>query len=183
MDALELLKSDHDTVRALFRSFEEAEESGDTDRMGEVAQKIFTELEIHTGIEEEVFYPEAERVGPEVEELVKEGVEEHHVVDLLIGELRSLQPDDEVFAPKMTVLIENVEHHADEEESEMFPKLREALGDEQLQRIGEALQQAKQRHELKGKSKQELYEQARERGIAGRSDMTKEELVEALRSS
>lgn len=183
MDALELLKSDHDTVRALFRSFEEAEESEDAGRMGEIARQIFMELEIHTAIEEEVFYPEAERAGPEVEELVKEGVEEHHVVDVLIGELQSLQPNDEVFAPKMTVLIENVEHHAEEEESEMFPKLREAFGDEQLQRIGEALQQAKQRHELTGKSKEELYEEARERGIAGRSNMTKEELVEALEGS
>jgi hemerythrin superfamily protein len=184
MDALELLRSDHDTVRQLFRDFEEAEEAQDTTRMGELAQTIFTELETHTSIEEEIFYPEAEKAGPEVEELVKEGVEEHHVVDVLIDELQALQPGKDNFAPKMTVLIENVEHHAKEEEDELFPKLREAFGDQQLQRIGEALEQAKQRHEqagkTKGKTKKELYDQARQQGISGRSSMTKEELAEAV---
>lgn len=183
MDALELLKSDHDTIRQLFSDFEKAEESQDIARMGELAQTIFTELEIHTTIEEEVFYPEAERAGSAVEELVKEGIEEHHVVDVLISELRALTPGDEQFAPKMTVLIENVEHHAEEEEDEMFLKLRQAFGDERLQGMGEALQQAKGRHKLARKTKDELYEQARQQGIEGRSEMTKEELVKALLAS
>jgi hemerythrin superfamily protein len=183
MDALALLKSDHDTVRSLFRDFEEATEAENTDRMEELAQTIFSELEVHTAIEEEVFYPEAERAGSEVEELVKEGVEEHHVVDVLIGELQKLQPNDETFTPKMTVLIENVEHHAEEEESEMFPKLREAFSDERLQQMGQALQHAKQRHQLSSKTKDELYEQARRQGIEASSRMTKAELVEALAGS
>ena len=185
MDALELLKSDHDIVRQLFSDFEEAQEAEDDGRMGEVAERIFHELEVHTAIEEEVFYPEAEAAGPEVEELVKEGVQEHHVVEVLMGELRDLQPGDEEFAPKMTVLIENVEHHAEEEETEMFPQLRDAFGDERLERMGEALRHAKQRREqtgnsAEGLSKEELYERAREQDVKGRSDMTKEELAEAV---
>jgi hemerythrin superfamily protein len=183
MDALELLKSDHDTVRKLFAEFEEAKEAEDTSRMEELAQMIMQELEIHTTIEEEVFYPESEKAGKEVEELVKEGIEEHHVVDLLISELSDLQPDDDEFVPKMTVLIENVEHHAEEEESELFPQLREAFGEERLQELGEALARAKQRHQLTSKSKQELYEQAREQGIKGASGMSKDELAEALETS
>lgn len=183
MDALELLKSDHDTVRKLFKEFEEAQESEDSRRMSTLAQTIAHELEVHTAIEEEVFYPEAERVGGEAEELVKEGVEEHHVVDMLIAEIRDLEPSDETFVPKMTVLIENVEHHAEEEESELFPKLREAFGDERLQRIGEALTKAKQRHELDGVSKEELYEKARDQDVKGRSRMSKEELAKAVEAS
>jgi hemerythrin superfamily protein len=180
VDALELLTSDHDAVRKLFGEFQEAQAAGDTSRMGDLKVTIFHELEVHTAIEEEVFYPESEKAGPEVEELVKEGVEEHHVVDVLMSELRGMGPDDEEFVPKMTVLIENVEHHADEEEQEMFPKLREAFGDEKLQDMGEALEQAQKRHELEAKSTEELYEKAREKGVEGRSKMSKEELVEAL---
>ncbi len=147
VDALELLKSDHDTVRGLFQQFSDAKEADDTERMRTLQQRIFRELEVHTSIEEEVFYPEAEKVGGEAEDLVKEGEQEHHVVDVLMKEIAALQPDDEEFVPKMTVLIENVEHHAEEEESELFPKLREAFGDERLQRIGGELAEAKQRHE------------------------------------
>ncbi len=147
MDALQLLKSDHDTVRGLFEQFKQAKEAGDTERMGTVQRAIFRELEVHTSIEEEVFYPEAEAVGEEAEELVKEGQEEHHVVEVLMKEVSGLKPGDGTFAAKMTVLIENVEHHAEEEESELFPKLREAFGRERLRRMGTALREAKERHE------------------------------------
>ena len=147
MDALGLLKADHDTVRGLFAQFEEAKESDDTGQMRALQQQIFHELEVHTSIEDEVFYPEAEAIGGEAEELVKEGVEEHHVVEVLMGEIAALTADDEAFVPKMTVLIENVEHHAEEEETELFPKLREVFGDDRLQAMGSKLEQAKQRHE------------------------------------
>jgi hypothetical protein len=84
----------------------------------------------------------------------------------------------------MTVLIENVEHHAEEEESELFPKLREELGDAALKRLGTELAAAKERHEAgaatDGRSRDELYSLAQERDLPGRSSMTKEELAEAL---
>ncbi len=186
MDALELLKADHDTVRQLFREFEQAEEAEDADRMSALQSRIFTELEVHTSIEEEVFYPAAKDAGEEAEDLVKEGVEEHHVVDVLMSEISALQPSDETFVPKMTVLIENVEHHAEEEETELFPQLREVFGDERLATIGDELAAAKQRRQAGGtgsaadRTKEELYEQAQEMGIGGRSSMTKDELAEAV---
>jgi hemerythrin superfamily protein len=190
MDALELLKSDHDAVRDLFDEFKQAKEAGDAARMGRVQAKIFNELQIHTAIEEEVFYPEAEEVGGEAEELVKEGVEEHHVVDVLMNEIRGLQPDDDAWVAKMTVLIENVEHHAEEEEEELFPQLRSAFGDERLERIGEKLADAKRRrggavHDpaavgLADLTRDQLYERAQELDIEGRAAMSKDELAEAI---
>lgn len=184
MDALQLLKSDHDTVRALFSQFSEAKESGDTERLRSLQQQIFHELEVHTAIEEEILYPESEAVGGEAEELVKEGVEEHHVVDVLMEEISALSPHDEAFLPKMTVLIENVEHHAEEEETELFPKLREAFGNDRLQAMGVKLQEAKQRHEsgagADDRTKEELYEAAKKQDVPGRSKMSKAELADAV---
>jgi hemerythrin superfamily protein len=181
MDALDLLRSDHDTVRGLFEQFSEAKEADDTDRMSLLQQEIFHELEVHTSIEEEVFYPESKEFGGEAAELIAEGIQEHHVVDQLMSEVRDLSAGAEEWVAKMTVLIENVEHHAEEEEEELFPKLREAFGEERLQAMADKLEAAKQRHEVDLTSRDELYEQAQQLGIEGRSDMSKEELAEAVR--
>jgi hemerythrin superfamily protein len=183
-----MLKLDHDNVRELFDAFNAAKDADNTKKMEQLADKIFTELEVHTSIEEEVFYPEAEAVGGEAEELVKEGVEEHHVVDVLMGEIRDLSPDDDAWVAKMTVLIENVEHHAEEEEEELFPKLRKAFGEERLARLGEQLAEAKRRRgapvpsgaALGDLTREELYEKAQELDIDGRSSMSKDELAEAV---
>lgn len=187
MDALELLTKDHEVVRRLFSEFKTAKESEDTSRLASLKEQIFNELEVHTGIEEEVFYPAAKEVGGEAEELISEGVEEHHVVEVLMGEIAQLEPGDDTWTAKMTVLIENVEHHADEEEEELFPKLRNAFGKERLESLGEQLQAAKQRRlagrpsfSIDGVTREDLYELAQEKDIPGRSDMSKEELAAAL---
>ena len=182
MDALALLKSDHDTVRGLFRNFEEAQEQDDRGRMGQLSQEIFRELELHTAIEEEIFYPRARKLAEGVDDIVKEGLEEHHVVDVLINEIKALDADDDAFVPKMTVLIENVEHHAEEEEEELFPSLREQLGDDKLEQLGKELEAAKQRGGTGSSdaTRDELYEKAKEQDVSGRSSMTKEELAEAV---
>ena len=184
MDAVTLLTNDHDKVRRLFRDFETAEEAEDSARQEAIAEQILHELEVHTSIEEEILYPAAGELSEETRKLMLEGVEEHHVVDTLMSEISDLGPDDEAFAAKMTVLIENVEHHAEEEESELFPKLREELGDAALKRLGTELAAAKDRHEAgaatDGRSRDELYSLAQERDLPGRSSMTKEELAEAL---
>ena len=134
-DAIVLLKDDHKEVRQLFREFEQAGENA-TARKGQLVRKIIELLTIHTYIENEVMYSEVRALLPDVEDDVLESYEEHHVADVLCMELWSMEPDDERFDAKTTVLIESVRHHMDEEEQEWFPKVREGLGRAQLQEIG-----------------------------------------------
>ncbi len=142
-DATEVLTDDHDKVRTLFEEFEAAKEADDEQRMRSVQQQIFTELETHTRIEEEIFYPAVRDLDvDELTELIDESGQEHHVVKVLMREIADVSTMD-VFAAKMTVLIENVRHHADEEESEMFPKLREHMPQDELDRLGKELVAAK----------------------------------------
>lgn len=142
MDAIELLTADHDRVRELFAEFRSAAEADDETKMRSVQEKIFDELETHTRIEEEIFYPAVREEDEELEDDVAEGLQEHHVVDVLMREVRELK-DMDVFKAKMTVLIENVEHHADEEEEEMFPEVRQRMSESELEELGKQLEAAK----------------------------------------
>ena len=143
MDAIELLTADHDEVRGLFEQFRQAMEAEDMDRMKDLQRQIFAELETHTRIEEEIFYPavrdaDEEELGEEVDE----GVQEHHVVKVLMREIEEVSGDD-TFQAKMKVLMENVEHHADEEEEEMFPDVREQFDQARLDELGAEMEAAK----------------------------------------
>lgn len=143
MNAIDLLTDDHDTVRDLFAKFRSAKEADDSAEMRTLQQQIFEEIETHSRIEEDVFYPAARDAGDdELTEMVAEGVQEHHVVKVLMREVEALS-DEEVFVAKMTVLMENVEHHAEEEENELFPKVRTALSEERLDQLGAELEAAK----------------------------------------
>ena len=143
MDAIKLLTDDHDTVRGLFDRFRAASESGDESQERELQQQIFDELETHTRIEEDIFYPAVKNLGvDDLTETVDEGVQEHHVVKVLMREIGDLS-DHDVFTAKMTVLIENVEHHAEEEETEMFPELRKHMDQPRLEELGDELAAAK----------------------------------------
>ena len=134
-DAIVLLKEDHKEVRRLFREYEQAGENA-TATKDRLAKKIIEELTVHTYIENEVMYPEVRKLMPEVEDDVLESYEEHHVADVLTMELYAMSAGDERFDAKMTVLMENVKHHMEEEEQDWFPKVRKGLGRSQLQEIG-----------------------------------------------
>jgi len=140
VDAIKLLTDDHKNVKQLFREFE-----GLTDRAmkrrSDLYMQIRHELEIHTKVEERFFYPVARQV---TEDLVPEAIEEHHVVAQLLHELSGMDPSDERFDAKMTVLIENVEHHAEEEEKEMFPSVKKELSSARLLELGAQMAQGKQ---------------------------------------
>ena len=137
-DAIVLLRDDHKQIKRLFREFEQAGERA-TKTKGSIVAKIIEALTVHTYLENEVMYPEVRRLLPELEDDVLESYEEHHVADVLCVELSMLSPDHERFEAKTTVLIENVEHHIEEEEQDWFPKVREGLGRKQLQVIGEQM--------------------------------------------
>jgi hypothetical protein len=93
-------------------------------------------------IEETIFYPAVQEIGTKkAEEIVPEAFEEHHVAQLVLGELPKVDPKDERFEAKMTVLEELIEHHVEEEEKEMF-KLAEKLGSERLAELGDEMQDA-----------------------------------------
>ena len=141
-DAIVMLKQDHKEIKRLFADFEKAG-GGALKTKQRLVDKIIEQLTVHTYIENEVMYPRVRALLPEVEDDVLESYEEHHVADLLVMELSVMKPDGERFVPKMTVLIENVEHHMDEEEHEWFPKVREGLGRKQLQEIGDELAERK----------------------------------------
>jgi hemerythrin superfamily protein len=182
MDALELLTADHNRVRGLFARFQAAEGENDA-QAARLAAKIFEELEIHTKIEEEIFYPTITKLNDEIHEMVTEGIEEHHVVDSLMAEVRGLTPSDEEWAAKMKVLIENVEHHAEEEEQEMFPKVRSATNADARTELGQRLEAMKAQlgaptaADKEHLSTDELTRLAREQEIPGRSNMKREELL------
>ena len=135
-DAIVLLKNDHKEIRKAFADFQKAGDKSHAAK-GKLVDKMIELLTVHTYIENEVMYPEVRRLLPELEDDILESYEEHHVADLLCFELVSMDAGDERFVPKMTVLIENVEHHMDEEEDEWFPKVREGLGRKQLGELGD----------------------------------------------
>ena len=141
-DAIVLLKEDHKQIRRLFREFERAGDGAEATKL-RLAKKILEELTVHTFIENEVMYPETRSLLPDLEEDVLESYEEHHVADVLSAELAVMGPSDERFDAKMTVLIENVRHHIEEEEEVWFPKVREGLGRTRLQEIGQRMIEAR----------------------------------------
>jgi hemerythrin superfamily protein len=143
-DAIVLLRDDHKAIRKLFREFEKAGEDA-TQTKGKVVEKIIEALTVHTYLENECMYPEVRKLVPELEDDILESYEEHHVADVLVTELSMMKPDDEHFTAKTTVLIENVDHHIDEEEDEWFPKVRESLGRKQLQEIGARMQELRKK--------------------------------------
>ncbi len=182
MDALLLLTADHNRVRGLFSRFKTAHEAQDTTTMATLGETILRELDVHTEIEEEVFYPAIRQASEELEEGVAEGIEEHHVVKVLASEIRALSVEDETWSAKMTVLIENVEHHAGEEESEIFPDAATALGEADLAELGDRLEAKKAElgaptlADKEGLGTDQLRKLASEQEIPGRSSMDREEL-------
>ena len=141
-DAIASLKEDHKKVKALFREFEKAGETAHAKKKDLVTQMI-RELSVHASIEEQVFYPACKAEVPDAKDEILEGLEEHHVVKWTLAELEDMDPSDERYKAKVTVLIESVRHHIEEEEGEMFPQVREALGRKALQELGEELEAAK----------------------------------------
>ncbi len=121
-DALQLLKDDHHEVKALFKKFEELSDHSKVSKKN-LADQICDALTVHTMLEEEIFYP-AVREAIEDDDLMDEAVVEHASAKELIAQIAAMDPDDELYDAKVKVLSEQIDHHVEEEEGEMFPKVR-----------------------------------------------------------
>jgi len=141
MNAITMLEADHAKVKKLLTELESTTERGVKTRE-ELFATIKGELSIHEVIEEEIFYP-ALKSHPKAKDVVLEGYEEHHVVDLLMGELESLDVSDETWGAKATVMKENIEHHIEEEEGEMFKQARAVFDRQELEDLGARMAERK----------------------------------------
>ena len=140
MNAIELLKEDHDRVDKLFQKVKANEDADHTDTF----EQIKAELEVHTHIEETIFYPKLRDEGDEeLKKITLEGIEEHHQAKMFLRELSSLVEDSEKFEPKLKVLMEDIEHHVQEEEGEMFEMVQEQFDEATLQELGSQMEKEK----------------------------------------
>lgn len=142
MDALSLLKDDHDKVKKMLRELESTTERGVKTRE-ELFSKIKNELTVHEAIEEEIFYP-ALKEHPKTKDIALEAYEEHHVVDTVMAEIERVAYEDETWGAKFKVMKENLEHHIEEEEGEMFKQARQVLDRDELNQLGETMATRKQ---------------------------------------
>jgi len=138
-----MLKNDHRDVEKLFKRFEHAGDKAYTEKR-KVVDRIIEELSQHAAIEEQVFYPVARATVSGTEDMALESLEEHRIVKWVLSELDRMDPHDERFDAKVTVLMENVRHHVKEEEDDFFPKVRNKLSRNDLDEVGEALARAKE---------------------------------------
>ena len=148
MDAFNLLKADHKKVAQLFDELESANGKAKL----EVFEQIKTELELHTHIEEKIFYPALEKPR-DTHDLTLEAYEEHDVVKKLLQQLSKARTANDEWEAQAKVLRENVEHHVEEEENELFPKAESALGEEKIEALGEEMAAEKERKQGRTASK------------------------------
>ena len=141
-DAITMLKEDHKTVEQLFKRFEKAGDRAHVEKRN-LVDRIVEALSVHAVIEEQVFYPVVRATVPGTEDQTLESLEEHHIVKWVLSELESMDPTDERFDAKVTVLIENVRHHVEEEEQILFPKVRRDLGRDSLGDVGKLMAEAR----------------------------------------
>ena len=146
MNAITLLKHDHEDVKKMLSELDDT-----TERAVKTREQTFTklkaDLEVHEAIEEEIFYP-ALKEHPKTKDIALEGYEEHHVVDMVMGEMLDLPVSDETWTAKFTVMKENLEHHIEEEEGEMFKLARQALDSDELAELGERMESMKKEFQV-----------------------------------
>lgn len=142
MNAIDLLKEDHDKVDKLFQKVKATPDGDHKD----LFEKISSELEVHMHIEETIFYPRLKEEGDEeLKKITLEGIEEHHQAKVFLRELAGLADESEKFEPKLKVLMEDITHHVQEEEGEMFLMVKEQFDEHTLQTLGTEMEKEKQK--------------------------------------
>jgi hemerythrin-like domain-containing protein len=138
-DAIAMLKADHQRVRDLFQQYEA---TSNVEAKWTIAEEVFIELETHAQLEENIFYPAVNEETDEGPELVKESLSEHETMKNLIQQLRDMGPHSRGFDAKFRELLQNVEHHVEEEETEMFPLAEEEM-EEDMKDLRDEMQELK----------------------------------------
>ena len=154
MNAIDLLKEDHDKAKDAIKKIEKTN-TEDVQAREELFQTLVDDLTAHERIEEEIFYPALVN-HEKAKALVLESYVEHGVVDTLIDEISAVAVSDEAWMPAFKVFRENLTHHIEEEEGELFPKTKQIFSEEQLEKLGD------QMAALKAETKQEILEDATE---------------------
>jgi hemerythrin-like domain-containing protein len=178
MKAFDLLKADHRKVEELFAQLESASGA----RKLSVFNQIKTELELHTQLEEKIFYPALEE-PEETHDLALEAYEEHATVKKLLRELSRARTANEEWQSKTKVLQENVEHHVEEEENELFPKADQALSDEELDELGQRMEAEKGRKQGSTKSSKKSAGKSKSASKAAKKSGSKKSAKKASKSS
>ncbi|MDQ3931828.1 MAG: hemerythrin domain-containing protein [Actinomycetota bacterium] len=143
VDALEFIRSEHEDFRGLLNRYEEVDPDDHSAKRDLVAELITVVVQ-HSAMEERAFYPAVREHIPELDEHIREGIEEHHVVEVIMQELKQLDATDEQFDAKVEVFAENLLHHIQEEEDELFPKIRSEMPSQQLEGLADDLRAAKE---------------------------------------
>jgi hemerythrin superfamily protein len=141
LNALDLIKNDHDRIKKMF---DQALKTDDPSDRSELLQRIRAELIAHERMEEDIFYPALRSASDKATDIVLEGYEEHHVIDLILDEMFEVPEDTEQWHAKLKVLHENLEHHIEEEEEEMFARAKKSMSAETLTELGQKMAQSKQ---------------------------------------
>ena len=141
MDPLKMLEDDHETVKKILGDLEDTTERAVKTRT-ELFGRLEREMRVHEVLEEEILYP-ALKEHDKAKDLALEGYEEHHVVDTIMGEMRDVSVEDETWTAKFSVMKENIEHHIEEEEGDMFKTARQVLSKQELEELGERMEQRK----------------------------------------
>lgn len=142
MNAIELIKQDHETVDGLFQQWEESGPD-ETARRRDLVRSIVRELSVHAAVEEQILYPAMKDALPDGDRLVKEALDEHQEAKEVLAELDDMEPSDRGFDARVTSLIADVRHHVEEEETEMLPKLAASLSPDLLEDMGRRMERAK----------------------------------------
>ena len=161
-NATQMIRQDHKKVEGLFKKFEQTQGSQAKRRL---AENAMAELEVHAALEEEIFYPAVKNEVDDGSSMVQEAIEEHQTVKQLISKLKGMQEGGEEFESQFSQLMENVQHHVEEEESEMLPKVEESQLD--LNSLGQQMAQRKQQMQNSGRATKKASNAAASRKSAG----------------
>lgn len=139
MDAIGLLTSQHREVDTAFKEFESLG-TDDAQRKKELARSVITDLSVHAGLEEVAFYPTVKEALPDMADEIDHDLEEHNEAKQLLSDLQGMDPTDDEFDDKFSSLISDVRHHVEDEENNLFPRVSEAMTEQELNDLGQAME-------------------------------------------